>query len=211
MLNKTTKINSRERNSTDLIRAGILAVFMIGTAGNAAANEMEASASHSTHIKATTDASNHITASIPFRYVQYAGSTFLPLSSDAEYAYKGSGCIYKTGGTDKLFAHKVLLPEGAVIHYVRMYSFDANTSNSIRGFLTTYDAAGNYNELHASTSEDGGYGSVLSPLLNYTVDNNTRPINMVVNLGNATTSDLAFCGVRIAYKLPDLIFKNGFE
>lgn len=201
---KIKKINSNIRNG---VRSGVLAVFMIGTFGFTAASETQLDSSHH-----STEATIQSTEYTPFQYVWYAGSTFIPFNSTAKYGYKGEGCIYSTAADEKRFIHKVLLPEGAVIDYMRMYSYDDSTS-SITGFLTTYDAAGSFDELFSMSSENGGYGSVLSPLVSYTVDTFSSAMNVVINLGNTVNSNLAFCGVRIAYKLPidDLIFKNGFE
>lgn len=149
-----------------------------------------------------------------FNYLFIAGATFHPLESATAFAYSGAGCIHKTGGSGNLFAHKVVLPEGAVVHYLRLYFFDTSTEK-VTAFFTTYDAAGGFNELTSvsSTNDAGGFASTLSPEISYTVDNFSAPINLVANLGAQNNNTLRFCGMRIAYVPPvlDTIFKDGFD
>lgn len=183
-----------------------MALLMIGATGYVAASDAQLDSPHH-----AVQASSRTAGYTPFQYAWYSGATFVPFASETEYRYKSAGCIYKTGGVDERFLHKVVLPDNAVIHYVRMYSYDDSTSN-IRGFLTTYDAAGDVDDLTQVDSVDGGYGSVLSPLLNYTVGTYNKSINIVVRLSDDSAGNLALCGVRIAYKVrPDIIFKAGFE
>lgn len=153
-------------------------------------------------------------AGTAFSYLFIAGSAFHPLESATPYSYPGSGCIAKTGGTSNLFAHKVILPQGAVVRYLRLYYYDIS-SDSVTAFFTTYDGAGNYNQHTSVASADagGGYGTNLSASLNHEVNRYTAAINVVANLGGQNDSTLRFCGVRIAYDAPvtDRIFANGFE
>lgn len=153
-------------------------------------------------------------AGTAFEYLRIAGSTFHPLANTTTYSYPGNGCIAKTGGAENRFVHKVILPDGVVVHYLRLYYFNAS-ANNILGFFTTYDAAGNFNERATVSSAEGasGYSSVLSTDMDYTVDHYTGAINIVVNLGSQNDDTLRFCGVRIAYGPPvvDRIFANGFD
>ncbi len=149
-----------------------------------------------------------------FGYLWIAGSTFHPLDSTTTYSYPGNGCISKTGGSNPVFAHKVVLPQGAVARFVRLYFYDDSTS-SVVAYFTTYDGAGNFVERTSIGSTDavGGYGTTLSPLFSYEVNQGSAPINIAVNMGVQNDSTLRFCGVRIAYDAPiiDRIFTNGFE
>ncbi len=153
-------------------------------------------------------------AASALEYLWIAGSSFHPLDSSTTYSYPGSGCIAKTGGSNSAFAHRVVLPQGAVVNYLRLYYYDTSTS-TVTAFFTTYDGAGNFNERSnvASVNQAAGYGSALSPLMNFTVDQFSSAINVAVNLGAQNDSTLRFCGVRIAYEPPitDRIFANGFE
>ncbi len=153
-------------------------------------------------------------AGTAFSYLFIAGSTFHPLESTTTYSYPGSGCISKTGGSNPVFAHKVVLPEGAVARYLRLYFYDDSTS-SVVAFFTTYDGAGNFVESTnvGSTNTAGGYGSTLSALFSHQVDPFASSINIAVNMGVQNDSTLRFCGARIAYNAPitDRIFANGFD
>ena len=153
-------------------------------------------------------------AGTAFEYLRIAGSTFHPLANTTTYSYPGNGCIAKTGGAENRFVHKVILPQGVVVSYLRLYYFNSSLNN-ILGFFTAYDAAGNFSERTTVSSADGssGYSSVLSPNMNYTVDHYTGAINILVNLGSQNDETLRFCGVRIAYGPPvvDRIFTNGFD
>ncbi|MEZ5463218.1 hypothetical protein [Dokdonella sp.] len=149
-----------------------------------------------------------------FGYLWIAGSTFHPLDNATTYSYPGNGCISKTGGTDNRFAHKVVLPEGTLVRYLRLYYFDDSTG-TVTAYFTSYDGAGNFVE-HASVGSSngaGGYGTSLSPLFSYEVDPFGAAINVVANLGDQNTSTLRFCGVRIAYDAPitDRIFADDFD
>ena len=150
---------------------------------------------------------------VSFEYLQIAGSTFIPFSSAAEFSYPGNGCISKTGGSEARFAHKLLLPAGSTVKYVRLYFYD-DSASTVTAFFTTYDAGGNFTELATVDSVDSsGYGSSLSPELNYVVSPFSSPINIVANLGAQDDSTLRFCGVRVAYipVVTDRIFANGFD
>ena len=149
-----------------------------------------------------------------YGYLWIAGAAFHPFDNSTTYSYSSGGCISKTAGSDSRFTHKVLLPEGSVVRFLRLYYYDDSTS-SVTAFFTTYDGAGNFAELTSvgSTNAVGGFGTVLSPLFSYEVNRYTSAISVVANLGNQNNTDLRFCGVRIAYDLPitDRIYANGFD
>lgn len=141
-----------------------------------------------------------------------AGWIDVPQVGDvAEFAYSGNGCINATGGTEKRLQHKVLLPQGATVVYLRLYAYD-DSSSDVTAFFTSYDAAGNFTEhTYVSSTDAGGYVTVLSPSISYVVDPLVSPINVTVHLGDESSADtifkngfgdsstLRFCGVRIAY------------
>ncbi len=162
-----------------------------------------------------SDEVNEATGSV-FGYLWIAGAAFHPLDNATTYSYPGSGCISKSGGpgtASPLFTHKVVLPDGAVARYLRLYYYD-NSTSEITAFFTTYDGAGNFNErTNVASTDTGGFGSTLSPLFGYEVDQSAASINVTVNMGTQNDSTLRFCGARIAYDPPvtDRIFANGFE
>ena len=149
-----------------------------------------------------------------FHYLSIAGSTFHPHDSSTTYSYSGNGCIHKTGGPSSLFARRAILPDGAVVKFLRLYYYDMSSAN-ILAFFTTYDGAGSFNERTSVSSAGGtsGYGTMLSPEINFTVDQYTNAVNIVANLGTQNDNTLRFCGVRIAYHAPttDRIFADGFD
>lgn len=153
-------------------------------------------------------------AGTTFAYLRIAGSTFLPFDSTTTYSYPGSGCISKTGGIDNRFAHKVVLPDGAVVRYLRLYFYD-DSADQVTAFFTTYDGEGNFVEQTsvASANAVGGFDSTLSPLVDYEVIRSASSINVVANLGAQNDNTLRFCGVRIAYDAPiiDRIFADDFD
>ena len=145
----------------------------------------------------------------PYSYLMLPGTTFHPFGNGAAYSYSSAGCIYRTGGTESRFQHKLVLPQGAIVDYVRFFYYDSSASGSVSGFFTSYDGAGTFNQtLVGVSTDDGGYGSFVG-LVNREVDHQTAPINVTVQL-SATGSDTAFCGVRVHYTT-DLIFANGFD
>lgn len=149
-----------------------------------------------------------------FKYLWIAGSTFHPVKTTTTYDYSGSGCVSVTGaaGIPQL-AHKVVLPQGAIIRFMRLYTYD-DSPTTLRAFLTTYDAQGNAGDLTNVGSETtGGYNTTLSPEFSYEIDNFNSAINVFVNLGAETTDALRFCAVRIAYDAPitDRIFADDFD
>lgn len=152
-------------------------------------------------------------AGAAFGYLRIAGSTFHPLDNATTYSYPGNGCISKTGGTGSVVAHKVVLPEGAVVRFLRLYYYD-NSASTVTAFFTTYDGAGNFVEReNVGSDTNGGYGTSLSPAFSYEVNHANAAINVAVNMGGQNDSTLRFCGVRIAYDAPitDRIFADDFD
>lgn len=161
---------------------------------------------------ARVDAPDAVSAT-PWRYLNIAGTAFHPVNSSTAYSYVGGGCINRTGSDMSLFTHKVVLPQGSVVQYLRLYYNDAS-SDSIYAFFTTYDMHGGFNErTTVSSSGNSGYGSALSPPAGYAIDHFAEPSVVTVNLNASTDASLQFCGVRIAYYDigDDTIFKNGFD
>ena len=150
-----------------------------------------------------------------FSYLQLAGSTFHPVSTPGSHIYSGAGCISNGPTASPLLHHKVLLPQGSQVKYVRLYYYNTSAAGGPTAFFTTYDAAGDFNErVTVSGAVGSGYGSLLSSEMSYIVDRFVEPINIAVNLGSTTDGSVRFCGVRIAYyasgDYPE-IFKDGFE
>ena len=153
------------------------------------------------------------------QYMQLAGSTFHPQSTDVTYSYGSGGCIYKTGGMNRIFVHKVLLPHGATVQQLRLSAYDNATDSpneAIKASFISYNGAGGSTEqTHVwSTNGNGEFSNSFSPEIGYVVDQFAAPINIVVDLSDVDTNSLKFCGVRIAYFAPGsgpMVFQDGFE
>jgi hypothetical protein len=203
---ETTRRNPLIPRGSMLVKAGVLAAFAVCTFAQAAPGDSQRGP-----MRPVTNGPDQLTGT-EMHYLQLAGSTFHPFGSGTQFAYPGVGCISATGGTEKRFVHKLVLPQDATVKYLRLYAYDESASR-VDAFFTTYDAAGAFDQLVSVSSSNGGYVSDLSAEINHVVDHFTQPINIVVNLGTQNDDTLQFCGVRIAYEMPasDVIFENGFD
>ncbi len=160
------------------------------------------------------DESQHVTGSPTFSHLRLAGSTFHPVSTPGNFVYTSAGCIRPTVAS-RIVHHKLLLPDGAVVKYVRLYFRNTSTPDAPTAFFATYDMLGGYSQVPwVSGSNTGGYSSVVSDEMNHLVDAFAEPINISVNLGLATDGSVEFCGVRVAYFAPQppwTGFADGFE
>lgn len=137
--------------------------------------------------------------SINFAYFHAAGSSLTPRDSSTGWIYQGTGCVSANGGND-IFSMHLDLPEGARIDYLRLYYRDTS-ANSSTAWITTYDAAGGFNDLTSVTSSGAaGYGTALSPFVNHVVNNAARAY--VLNWQpNQTGASMQLCGLRVAYRV----------
>jgi hypothetical protein len=137
--------------------------------------------------------------SINFSYFHAAGSSLTPRSSQTAWTYQGVGCVSASGGND-IFSMHLDLPQGARIDYLRLYYRDTSGNNST-AWITTYDAAGGFNDLTSVTSSGAaGYGTTLSPFVNHVVNNAARAY--VLNWQpNQTGAGMQLCGLRVAYRV----------
>jgi hypothetical protein len=181
-----------------------------------AGTEHAASASHTVaQAAAAMDASPAgVAGSVtPYRYLHIAGAAFHPASNNVAFDYAGAGCINRTGVATALFTHKVVLPQGSVVKFLRLYYNDTSASD-ISAYFTSYDQLGSFVEYTSTASAgDTGYGSSLSSEITKAVDHYVQPLVVTVNMDASVDSSLQFCGVRIAYIdiADDTIFKNGFD
>lgn len=149
-----------------------------------------------------------------FRYMNIIGSAFQ--SRDDTDAFRGGqpGCTYLTAAGTQRLEHKVLLPDGALVKFLRIYYYDTSTVD-LKAWLTGYDGAGDFVDLTSATSTGaGGFDSALSPEMDYVVDHYTQALTIVIDPKTVFDGTLQFCGARIAWYAPvdlDTIFKNGFD
>lgn len=99
----------------------------------------------------------------------------------------------------EIFTLQIHLPEGARIDYLRLYFYDSNPGADSNAWITTYDGAGNTDDIVlVSSSGSGGYGQSLSAYINHVVDNatytyvlNWRPFEL--------DARMRLMGMRVAY------------
>lgn len=156
----------------------------------------------------------HAAAALPWHSVWFVGSSFHPISSEfTNYEYASGGCIYMQSGQENRFVHKVNLPPGAIVRYMRLYAFDNSATDLVKASLWAVDESRQYGFHFHVESSNGGYVNNLSSAENYAVDYASKSLTVLADLGEQNDSSLQFCGVRIAYQLPsdDIIFQDGFE
>ncbi|HQZ39120.1 MAG TPA: fibronectin type III domain-containing protein [Vicinamibacterales bacterium] len=140
---------------------------------------------------------------LAFSYYHVAGATMRPRASSSTYSYPGLGCTYLATGSD-LFNTELLLPDGAVIKYLRVYYRDTNAAGSVTAWVTRYDHQPDlgFADIISAASPiafAGGYGFVDSPEVTETVNNETRGYALVSRAADVTTQ---ICGLRVAYYAP---------
>src|SRR3972149_6199577 len=73
---------------------------------------------------------------LTFTYYQVTGATLRGRNSTTGYAYDGVGCSHVTigTGTSRILNTELILPDGAVIKYLRVYYRDTNAANGVAGY-----------------------------------------------------------------------------
>ncbi|MFZ2096640.1 MAG: hypothetical protein WAV05_08390 [Anaerolineales bacterium] len=140
-----------------------------------------------------------------FSYYRLVGTAFNIRTSTTTFAYNFNGCVYETGGTDNRFMAPLLLPENAVIKYLRIYYDDTNPTSDITAWITRYQPGITSEDLTSVTSTgSSGFGTTLSEEITHTVDL-TNWAYTVIFAPNANSSQNNFCGVRVAYYAPKFV------
>lgn len=145
------------------------------------------------------DAKDAPDATYGFYYV--LGVQLQPRTSATTVAYDGNGCIHMTAGTDNRLIFPLLLPDGSLIQWVRIYFDDTNASVNLTFWLTQFEAGTTSTDLLSFTSTgSAGYGTVLSPEQAITFDSvSNYSLIVAPNVNNSTVQ---ICGVRVAYWAP---------
>ena len=139
---------------------------------------------------------------LSYRFVP--AQTFSPQDSDTTFDYAGFGCLQGKTGTDFL-AHSLDLPEGSVIEAVRLYFYDDDATGDVLAALTFYDGQGGFNDLAFFASVDsGGYGTTVASV-SHTYDSMNNSYVLLASFDGSLGSDVRFCGLRVAYRLPSLV------
>lgn len=142
-----------------------------------------------------------------FSYYQVSGTTLRGRNSSTTYAYDGVGCTHVTAGTGtgRILNTELILPDGAVIKYLRVYYSDASAVNGVEGYLTRYQPGVATTDLVHTGSTDafaGGYGFVVSSEITETV-NNTSYAYTLIGWPDDASANNQICGLRIAYYSPN--------
>lgn len=145
------------------------------------------------------DVDRSTAASLSYYYI--LGSHLQPRASSTQFAYDGNGCIHVTGGSDIRLSFPVIVPEGSILKYVRIYYKDTSAAN-MTVWLTTYDPGAASNDLvSVSSTGNSGAGTRLSPEITHTVDGNNAQYTLNYGWGSTDGSN-QICGVRVAYYAP---------
>jgi len=141
--------------------------------------------------------------------IRYVGSTLKPRANNVNYNVGGTGggCVYATSGDAfEVWNTPLTLPDGAQVEWLRMYFYDNDTTNNIRGWFTKYNLYGDVVNEWGVWSTGSGYSYVdvaISPVEtinynNYSYVLNFRPF--------VASSNLMLCGFRVFYT----VFGNTF-
>ncbi|MBN1640497.1 MAG: hypothetical protein JXA09_04610 [Anaerolineae bacterium] len=135
-----------------------------------------------------------------FRYVHVTGAALRPRDSAVPWRYGGYGCVYVDSTAD-LLNIDLQLPTGSRVEYLRLYYYDASSTNGT-AWLTRYDNAGGFYDLIMVTSSgEGTYGTTLSAYYGQTVDTYNYSYALSWN-AHVTGSAMRLCGLRVAYRVP---------
>ena len=145
---------------------------------------------------------------LTFSYYQVSGTTLRGRNSTTGYAYDGVGCSHVTvgTGTGRILNTELILPDDAIIKYLRVYYRDTNAVNGVEGYITRYQpGVGTADLVHTGSSDAfvGGYGFVVSAEITETVNNTIYAYTLIgwpddVNVANQ------ICGLRVAFYAPSV-------
>jgi hypothetical protein len=186
----------------------LLGLFLLvaGFAGSATAetsSQPVTSKEMSTTVTNAPDAADGSTAVLApsFKYVHITGNTFVPRGGDVIKNWASPGCIYLSGAG--YLTARLDLPQDATIKYLRIYYNVTNATEQMTAWLVRYyTASASYTDLASvlSATGGGGLGTSLSAEITETVD--TLSYSYELNIYMPAYSNVAFCGVRIAYYNP---------
>ena len=139
-----------------------------------------------------------------FSYFRLVGTAFNPRTSTTTFAYNFNGCIFESGGTDNRFMAPLLIPDGSVIKYLRIYYDDTAAGTDLTAWLTRYQPGVSSEDLTSVTSSgSAGYGTTLSPEITHTVDLTNWAYTILV-APNANAATNSICGIRVTYYAPSI-------
>jgi hypothetical protein len=139
---------------------------------------------------------------LAFDYMHASGYAFKSFIEGTTYTNSAGGCLYTTAGASYLFSG-VIIPDGSVIEYVRLYYKDTSEANDASLVMYQYGEGSSTNLLSLSTV--GSYPGVRT---------HSESVNILINNavygygfewaapGNSDTTQI--CGYRITYTPPSI-------
>jgi hypothetical protein len=141
-----------------------------------------------------------------FSYYQVTGATLRSRSSSTEFSYDGKGCSHtiSNSGDHNLLNTELIIPDHAVIKYLRVYYNDTNPASGVDGYITKIQPGVVVTDLISTGSTDafaGGFGFSVSAEITETVDNTNFAYTLI---GWPDENNVAnqICGLRVAYYAP---------
>ena len=153
-----------------------------------------------------TDAADSPFAALSYYYV--LGMQMQPRVSTTTFAYDLTGCVHLTGGTDNRLTFPLLLPEGSIIRFLRIYYDDTNAGVDLTAWLTRFESGVTSTDIvSVASSGSAGYGTTV---VDFTSTFNSSYNYTLIVAPNVNNSTVQICGVRVGYYSP-IIFRDGFE
>jgi len=137
-------------------------------------------------------------------YYRLVGTAFNVRTTATTYAYNFDGCIYLTAGSDNRLMAPLLIPDGSIIKFLRIYYDDTSAGTNLTAWITRYQPGVSSEDLTSVTSSgSAGYGTTLSPEITHTVDLAGWAYTIIV-APNANANTNSICGIRVAYYAPTI-------
>jgi hypothetical protein len=139
-----------------------------------------------------------------FSYRFVAGSSLHSADYTMRQDYQPGACMSTLDSVSQFLNVGLQLPDGARIDYLRLYYYDANATYNGIANIRKYDGAGGTIEITSvSSAGSAGYGQSLSAYVGHVVDNTDGGYVLNWQAG-VNGSGLQLCGLRIAYRLPNI-------
>lgn len=143
-------------------------------------------------------------AATTFSYYNLLGTAFNVRTTTTTYAYNFNGCIYLTGGTDNRLMAPLLISNGSIIKYLRIYFNDTSVGSDLTAWITRYQPGVTSEDLTSVTSTgSAGFGTALSPEIAHPVDTANWTYTVIV-APNGNSSENSICGIRVEYYAPSI-------
>lgn len=137
-------------------------------------------------------------------YYRLVGTAFNVRTSTTTFAYNFNGCVYLNGGTDNRLMAPLLIPDGSVIKFLRIYYDDTSAGSDLTAWITRYQPGVTSEDLTSvNSSGSAGFGTALSPEITHTVDLVSWAYTIVI-APNGNSAANSICGIRVAYYGPSI-------